>query len=202
VFRDNTFITDLHHITQSIPKGTYFAKSMGEWYTDGWEHTALFVNNKFIRVGKRSDYSFYHYAPPANYACNGFEFYDSQFQGGAGYDKVFYLPKSKMKYATWPRKGPVIREFSVGWTVAIKTQPNAKVTINDRSGKEVFNGTADAQGALEVRLLQRIVRSVGDDWTERAVEAFTPHTVIVEKDGGRSTKDVTVDRKRTVQVGL
>jgi len=65
---------------------------------------------------------------------------------------------------------------------------NAKVSVKDKTGKEVFSGAADAKGIVNAPLVQYVRKMTGK--TE-----MTPHTVTVE---GRGTRAVTMDRRREI----
>ena len=88
-------------------------------------------------------------------------------------------------------------DFSIGWTVTLRTAPGAKVTITDKSGAQVFTGKADATGKLDVKLLQLTRKAIG---TENKVETIhhTPHTVTVEAGGRKTDKIVTVTAKQEI----
>ena len=200
VFENNTFISNYNHVHESAPKGGYLP-DWAEWKGDGYGNAAVFYGNQFVRVGRREDYSTIHYGSGSNKASWGIRYFDSAFQGGAGYDKAKFIPQNRMEYPRWPRTGETKREFSVGWTLTVRTAPGAKVTVKDRSDKEVFTGAADAAGNVKVRLLQYTLRSVGTGSdTERI--PHTPHEVTAEKGGKKAEKTVTMDRQQEVQIAL
>jgi hypothetical protein len=100
-------------------------------------------------------------------------------------------------------------EYSVAWTLTVKTAPGAKVAITDKDGNEVFTGVADAGGKVSAPLKQCHIRPVeyqpdvaeqprirkNDEHQE---VAHTPHTVVAEKDGRVAKKTVTMDRSRSL----
>ena len=191
VIRNNTIISNITNVDQAIPKGG----EKKNW-SGGPGGSVVFEGNRFVRVGNRRDYKTINYSAIANYIANGAKYYDSTFEGGAGYDKFGFLPRSKRKYGVWPIRETKM-DFSIGWTVTLRTAPNAKVTVTDKSGAEVFTGNADAQGKLDVKLLQLTRKAVG---TEDEVETIhhTPHTVTVELGGRKTTKTVTADARKDI----
>jgi hypothetical protein len=191
LFRNNTIISDLCNVDQAIPKG-----GEKENWSGGPGNSVVFEGNRFVRVGARPDYRTIGYTAIANYIANGAKYYDSTFEGGAGYDSFLVRPRSKRKYGVWPIRETKM-DFSYGWTVTVGTAPGATVTVADKSDGEVFRGKADADGKLEVKLLAYTRKAVG---TEDEVETTdrTPHTFVVEKDGRKVAKTVTVDARKTV----
>ncbi len=197
IFRDNTIISDHINIAQ------------GKWKSGGKKllrpplaigNAAVFYNNKIVRVGDRPDYKTIHFGQRSNLVAS-YKFYNSVFEGGAGYGKAAFLPRKEMKNPTWPNKGEVKREFSVGWTLTVKTAPGAKVTIKDKAGAEVFSGVSDADGKAEVQLLQYTLKSVGNESETKKI-FHTPHKVQTEKDGKTTEKEVITDKRQEIEVEL
>lgn len=198
IFQGNTFISNVNHVHQDEPKGGYLPE-WAEWKGQGYGNSAVFYDNRFVRIENRDDYTTLDYGLSSNKASWGTRYFDSLFEGGAGYDKARFIPRSKMKYPAWPNEGEARREFSVGWTLTVHTAPGAEVSVKDKSGAEVFAGAADAKGHASIRLLEYTGKSVGEA-ADAQKTRHTPHKVTVEKDGKRAEKDVVVDRKQTLEV--
>ena len=168
VFRDNTVISNFCHVL------------LGEPYGVGCN--AQFINNRFVKVGPdREDYrtiQIGHW----NKLCIGHRFIDSTFEGGAGYDAVKFVAEGQ-------------REFSVGWTLTVKTAPGATVTIHDAAGKEAFSGIAPADGRLQTPLLAYMHTATGKTM-------LTPHKLTATKDGRSATATVTMNAPQTVTLPI
>jgi len=162
VFRDNRIISNYRNVGGD------------GWYGAG--SNAVFRGNTFVRVGNRADYYTIYCGFWTNNAT-GFKYYDSSFEGGAGYDAIEF------------DRGTGKKELSVGWTLTVKTAPDAKVTIKDRTGAEVFRGETDPEGGWNVALVQYIHRPEGKT-------DLTPHMVTIEKDGKTVTRTITMDRQQ------
>ena len=128
---------------------------------------------KTIRIGYRD----------AKWESYGHEFCDTKFEGGAGFDKTAFEGSGK-RY-----------EFTVSWTLTVQTDPGAKVTVKNNAGKVVDSGTTDAKGSFATVLKQGTFAAAGNSMD-------TPHTIEVEKGGRKASVTVTVDRTKTVAVGL
>ncbi|KPK48854.1 MAG: hypothetical protein AMK72_05905 [Planctomycetes bacterium SM23_25] len=165
LFRDNRIISNFCHVRLSEPYG------MGI--------NALFVNNTFERVGGRANYRLVH-AGYWKFQTTGTRFIDSVFKGDTGYDKVVF-------------EGTGEREFSVGFTLTVKTAPGASVTITGKDGREAHKGVAAADGSVRVQLLAYT-------HTPDGKRMLTPHTVTVELDGRKSTQAVTMDVQKELSV--
>jgi hypothetical protein len=167
LFEGNTVISNFCHVL------------LGEPYGVG--SNARFVGNRFVKVGRRRDYRTINIGY-WNKTTAGHRFIDSTFEGGAGYDKVKFEAEGK-------------REFSVGWTLTVKTEPGAKVTIADAAGKEVFSGQAGGDGAVSAAVLQY-------SHTPDGKTMLTPHTVTAAAAGKTASRKVTVDATKTVELPL
>jgi hypothetical protein len=112
---------------------------------------------------------------------------DCEFAKGASLESV-----------TWPKElegkedGQKVN-FTVQWTLDIKTEPNAAVTITDASGEEAFSGKADEQGRLSVPLSQYTRSAAGR--TDHG-----PYEVAVKKTDGTAKKTVTVDGQKKIEL--
>jgi hypothetical protein len=112
----------------------------------------------------------------------GSTFIDSEFEGGASYEQTEF-------------HGSAERNFSIGWTLTVRTAPSANVTITDSAGKEVFHGAADGKGVAKAPLVEFLV-------TPQGRTQMTPHTVKVEAGGKTSEAKVTLDKAQTLRIGL
>lgn len=162
IWKNNTLISNTCHIR------------FGDKYSCGWRHHMY--GTRFIRAGNDPRYRMI--------GCGywrsdsfGHKLIDSVFEGeGVGYDSVVF-------------DGTGRREFSVGWTLTVKTTPGANMTITDKTGKQVFSGVADAQGAARAALVEYTRNAQGKT-------LLTPHSVSVETNGRKAEKTLTMARTR------
>ncbi|MHC4717274.1 MAG: InlB B-repeat-containing protein, partial [Planctomycetota bacterium] len=154
---------------------------IGESYGNG--NNTAWYGNTFVKAGPdRPDYvtfavGFWDKPTVEHY------FYDSTFEGGAGYDSTY-----------WEGWGQ--RDFYVGWTVTILTEAFADVTVRDALGNVVFTGQTDDAGELEVQLLE-----YKQEPTARTY--YTDHEVTVSKAGfDTEILTVTVDQTLTLPIPL
>jgi hypothetical protein len=89
--------------------------------------------------------------------------------------------------------GTAQRDFSVGWTLGVKTAPRGKIGIVDAQGSEAFHGRADEEGACRAVLLQY-------RRTPEGKNLLTPHRVVARPDGKTVEISVTMDRAREVEI--
>jgi len=156
---------------------------MGEDYYAAGQN-AEFYNNTFVKVGpERPDYRTIGVGY-GWFMSTGHKFYDSTFEGGAGYDQIRF-------------DGYGERNFSVGWSLIVRTDPGAQVSVKDVNDQTVYTGTADGNGVAATRLLQYLEEP---DPTGRTM--FTPHTVTVQKGAQSLTEEVTMDDRKTLLMYL
>ena len=105
---------------------------------------------------------------------------DCTYGGGAAPDNVQWVDEK------------ADHSFSVAWTLTVRSAPNAKITIVDKTGAEVFKGTADEKGIVKAPLVQYVQKMKGK--TEK-----TAHVVTVERENARSEKAVTMDRTKEIR---
>ena len=153
---------------------------LGESYGTGCN--TEYYDNTFVKEGPaRTDYRTINCGWGTT-TSTGHKFFDSVFEGGASYDEVQF-------------EGSGTRDFYVGWTLTVETEPYANVTIDDYSETEVFDGQADGNGMVAVKLFQYQETPSGKTY-------HTPHEVTAEKDGNSDYQYVTMDAKKTVQIPL
>jgi len=154
---------------------------MGEDYY-GAGQNAEFYDNTFVRVGPdRPDYRTIGVGY-SGYRSAGHKFYDSSFEGGAGYDQIRF-------------DGSGVRNFSVGWTLTVETEPLNDVTIRNVGSSVVFTGQANGSGLCDALLLEYLHEPTGKTY-------YTPHSVTVDDGVDNRTESVTVDATKTVQIYL
>jgi len=170
----------------------------------GTSCNAHFVGNTFVRKGNREDYR--------TIRCGwwvsdtyGHVFRDSKFEGGAGYDRVSFEGGQTRLTGRDAQSGyakmNARREFTVEWTLTIKTAAGARVSVKDAAGNEVFTGTAGQDGKVDVPLAQYKQEGAGAyDKGGSKKTAYTPHTVTVTADGRTATRQVTMDRKQEIAI--
>ena len=165
MYRDNTFVTNINHV------------AFGSRYATGSNHH--FYNCRFVKVGNDPRYKTFRWSNA--HPCKNHIVRDAVFEGGAGLESIHF--------------GDGDHDLTVQWTLTVKTAPGAKVTIKDKTGEEVFSGTADDKGLVSAPLSQYRHAAKGKTF-------FTPHTVTVGKDGRQTTKKVTVAAKEQVAIPL
>jgi len=154
---------------------------MGEDYY-GAGCNAEFYDNTFVKEGpSRTDYRTIGVGYGSK-RSSGHKFYDSMFEGGAGYNQI-----------RWDGSGT--RNFYVGWTLTIETEPYADITIKDIFNSTVFTGQSDDQGKAQALLYQYFHQPSGKTY-------HTPHVVYVQKGVLSDSKSVTMDAKKTIQMYL
>lgn len=140
-----------------------------------------FVNNTFIKARNAPKFVLITcgwWDKPTT----GSVFVDSKFEGGAGLHEVRF-------------DGTAQRDFSVGWTLTVKTSPGATVTITDSTGEQVFSGEADANGLAKAELMQYCNKPDGK-------VALTPHTVKVTQGPAQAVNKISMDRPKQIEMTL
>ncbi len=185
IYRDNRLISNFNIV------------AFGDSYGKGNNHH--FENCTFERIG--DDPRFHTFTFGGAYFNLGHVILDGNFVGGARPDDVY-----------WTKTGSQ-STYSIGWTLEIKTAPNAPVRITDATGEEVFAGQADAEGTLAVPLIQSEIRPV--EWEpshtpekgrgvtsvdQHQAIARTPHTVTVTLDGKEVQRSVQMTQRQTLEV--
>jgi len=195
LYRNNVFISNICNVR------------LAESYGSSNNHR--FVANELVRLGNDPRYR--------TIRCgwwvldtSGNVFIDTVFRGGASFDRVSfeggpYKLTGKDARTHGHLKGE--RDFSVQWTLEIKTAPGAKIVIKDKSGKEVFSATADRAGRASALLSQFVHKgkgAKGEGTTPSDSEKlfFTPHTVTVTKDGRTASRTVTMDKRQELVIEL
>ena len=138
-----------------------------------------FIGNTFVKADKPGKFMWLK-CGYWNKPTTGTVFIDNKFEGGASVGDISF-------------DGTAERDISVGWTLTVKTTPEAAVTITDRTGKEVFKGKADANGLCVARLLQY-------RQTPKGKTSLTPHTVKIAQGGKSATKTVTMDKVSQIEL--
>lgn len=154
-------------------------------FGDNYGHGGRYrlIGNRFVKVGDDPRYKTIRLGWQGwKYETFGHVFVDSVFEGGAAYDSVSFDGIQNGRYS-----------FSVGWQLDLKTIPGAAVRIKDRTGAEVSSGRARGSGKMSFMLFEYSRERGGRTM-------LTPHTVIVERDGGSTSKSVLMDRKREIEI--
>ncbi len=187
IFRDNEIISNYRHF------------DIGESY--GWCSNTKWYNTKIVKIDDPNwapangleyetfQIGFWYKPNEENY------FYDTRFVGGAGFDKVTWdgwdkgsQPGHEDQYSA--------RSLYAGWSLTIKTEPDANVEINDMLGTVVFKGKADAEGKCKAELLQQ-------KWDpDRGDVTYTPHTVTASKGSTAGNATVTMNATKTIKLPL
>lgn len=151
VYCGNTFIGNLTNVR------------FGDYYSSGSNH--YFKDNRFVKIGNHARYSTL-YGGFWIYASCGHRLIDNSFEGGAAYDDV-----------TWSGTGR--RNYTVGWTLDLTTNPGASVIVMGPDGEVEFSGTADAQGHAYPELDQWLFQPTSTN-TNEAISR-NPSTIIVSQ---------------------
>lgn len=171
----------------------------------GSSGNSRFVSNVFVREGNNQRYKTVRNGYWI-YDSAGNVFLDSSFKGGAGFDKASFEGGEVGKGKNAHCKGE--RDFTVQWYLTVKTAPGAKITIKDKTGKEVFSGEAGVDGKARAALSQYIHKGKtkpkrDSKWTTDSEKIyFTPHTVAVEKNGGKKTVKAVMDKSKEIELKL
>ena len=169
--RGNTIVTNLCHV------------QFGDNYSHGGRH--LFASNRFVRTGADPRYEMIRLGWRGwKYGSYGHTFIDSEFEGGAGYDRASFDGGRSGRY-----------DFGVGWSIDITTAPGAKVLIRDRTGAQVFAGPVPQEGCVSAPLVQYTQNRAGKT-------SATPHTVTVQMNGKAVSQKVTMGQKRRLEILL
>lgn len=83
--------------------------------------------------------------------------------------------------------GPAVKEVGTGELLTVRAAAGASVVVKDRSGTEVYSGTADSDGTCrDIAVVTRRHRQTTADWRKGSVEECGPFEVIVVTRAGRS----------------
>ena len=153
---------------------------LGESYGTGCN--TEYYDNTFVKGGPaRGDYRTINCGYGSK-TTTGHQFYDSLFEGGASYDEYQF-------------DGAGARDFYIGWTLTIQTDPLADITIRDAFNSTVYTGQSDGSGLASTRLYQ-----YKQEYNGRT--HYTPHDVTVTKGVDSKTVSLDVDDKKTVELWL
>ncbi|KPL01797.1 MAG: hypothetical protein AMK75_03890 [Planctomycetes bacterium SM23_65] len=154
---------------------------LGDNYGSGGPY--LFVGNTLRTVGPLPGYRTVRIGWQGNETeTYGHRFEDTKFEGGASFDSVSFDGAGGRTY-----------NFSVAWTLDIRTAPGANVSIKNESGRTIYTGTADNTGKRLVSLTEYVSSPSGKSMR-------TPHTIIVSKGGRSAEKKITLNAPQTVEI--
>jgi len=155
----------------------------GDNYGQGGPY--LFVANTFVRLGADSRYHTVRMGWREQKGDTyGHRFENSTFEGGASFDSISFDGLATGKYG-----------FSVAWDVDIRTDPGAKITIRNKTGKTIYTGTVDAKGERVLSLTEYTRDADGKN-------VLTPHKVTIERGGKSVTREIKVDKSQTLIIPL
>lgn len=156
-------------------------------FGDNYSHGGRYAlsGNRFVRLGDDPRYRTIRLGWRGwKHETFGHTFLDSEFEGGAAHNSVSFDGQQSGRY-----------DFGVAWTLEIKVNPKAMIAIADGTGEAVFTGEAPAKGIVSVPLVQYTR-------TRRGRRALTPHTVTARSGGKTATRNVTMDRKRSIDMAF
>ncbi|MGO9115858.1 MAG: hypothetical protein ACLP9L_42170 [Thermoguttaceae bacterium] len=165
-YENNVFLSNLCNVR------------FGDSYGVGSNHQ--FIRCKFVRLGDDPRYKTFIFDYP-HLPCKRHIALDCTFEGGASLDSVGWADKTADV------------DFTVQWTLDIKTVPGAVVTVKDKSGAEAFRGKADGSGLVSVALSQYVQRPAGKT-------LLTPHSITAIQDGKTASATVIVDKRQSIQL--
>ncbi|OGF44956.1 MAG: hypothetical protein A2231_08620 [Candidatus Firestonebacteria bacterium RIFOXYA2_FULL_40_8] len=179
-YKNNTLISNMYHIR------------FGDTYGVGSNHQ--FINCKFVRTGNNPKYHTFVF--DGGHWSHRHVFLDCEFGEGTKYNDVFWKRTSAKS------------SYSVKWTLTVKSEPKASVTIIDKRGRIEYTGKTDAEGKVSAVLTQCLIKPPanmkGDEPNNdkhQEVE-YTPHSIIVEKNGVTKRVKVTMDKKQEVEIKM
>jgi hypothetical protein len=179
----------------NIFEGNLALIRFGDAYGRGNNH--IFIGNRLVKLGDNPDFhTFVFDGGDHNY---GHVLQDTEFTPGTAYNDVYWKNTTSKSY------------YSVAWTLELITAPGATVTIHDGNDQEVFHGSADDTGRLEVPLTQSVIHPT--EWQPNAFfefrvlwpdmyteESFTPHTITVNVGGKTLVETVNMTQRQTVRL--
>jgi len=166
----------------------------GDEYGQGSNHR--FINCKLIRTGAYPD--FHAFVFDGKNAVFNHALLDCEFGKGVSYNDVYWSNTESFS------------NYSVQWTLTLKTDPEARVTIRNRNGELFFSGNAGAKGLLDIPLVQSIIRP--KEWTREGKnisvkpstafqeELFSPYTITVETNGKSRVQTLEMNKKTTLDL--
>lgn len=161
----------------------------GDAYGQGSNHR--FVNCKLIRTGNHPD--FHAFVFDGKHAVFNHVLLDCEFEKGVSYNDVYWEDTESFS------------NYSIQWTLTLKTDPEARVTVRDRNGSLSFSGNAGAKGLLDIPLVQSIIRP--EEWTREGgnipvkpssafqEELFSPYIITVEANGKSRVRALEMTKK-------
>ena len=168
-YRDNTISSNTCNVR------------FGDNYGHGGKHH--FTSTTFVRIGDEDRYATIKLGWNGyndNYNSYGHTFLDSEFEDGASYDQVSV-------------EGLGYFDFTIKWTLVLRTLPGANILIQDVNDDTVFEGTMGSSGEEEIPLSQSLRTDSGETF-------YTPHTVTVDIDGEHIVETVVMDRRRVLEI--
>lgn len=157
----------------------------GDYYGRGSNHQ--FLNCRFERAGTSTNY--HTFAVDGYYWSRRHVLLDCTFGPGAAWDDVIWMHTAPSSF------------YSVAWTLALQTIPDAAVRVTDATGAVAFEGQAPASGRLEIPLTQCVVhppKKFACPSTGKETDVRTPHTVAVTSGGVTKQAAVEMTGRREV----
>jgi hypothetical protein len=170
-YRDNTISANTCNIR------------FGDNYGHGGKHH--FVSATLVKIGNDPRYKTIKLGWNGwNYDSYGHTFLDSEFEDGASYDEVSFEGAGSAYY-----------DFTVNWSLLLRTHPGAGIVIQDVNSDTVFEGTMGGDGEEEIPLSQYLRTNSGD-------VSYTPHTVRVAVGLDSVDTVIVMDQRRILEIYL
>jgi hypothetical protein len=168
----------------------------GDEYGRGSNHR--FISCKIIKEGNQPDYHTFEF--DGHSSVFNHVLLDCDFTGGASYDDVYWTDTQSLS------------NYSISWTLNLKSSPGAIIRITDNNGRETFSGKVKEDGEISLPLTQSIIRPV--EWTpdgkeievtnksQFQEEKFNPYVVEAEKDGKKETRTISMEKELELVIKL
>jgi hypothetical protein len=147
----------------------------GDYYGVGSNHR--FHDCTFVHVGDDPRYKTFLW--DSYYDCKYHVVRDPAFEGGASLSSISF--------------GSGDHSMTVEWTLTVRTDPYADVTVRNQQSQVVFTGNAGASGSVSTPLPACLAKSGGYTW-------YTPHTVSVSLPPDGNSASVTMDATKAIDL--
>jgi hypothetical protein len=153
----------------------------GDNYGQGGKYT--FHSNTLVRIGDDPRYKTIRLGWDGwKYESYGHLFFNTVFKGGGGFDS-FSFDGGRASYY----------DFSVGWTLNIRSEPGAELTITDRMSREVFTSFVPKEGNFTIDLVEYVQKR-----DEKLY--LSPYKITATKNGKKAVREIILNGKMKVEI--